>query len=119
MPSEVAVDMHRVIGYRITVSEQWIEIPPADSIKAIWVAFRAEGLTALGLEFADSQSHIWVGDSGGPGVARGMLEIPGNLRESCLFVGLDSYKVVSLGIGRSRASPEPSTGASSEGEMGR
>ncbi|KAL3441468.1 hypothetical protein BJX65DRAFT_313821 [Aspergillus insuetus] len=59
MPSEVGVDMHRVIGYRIAASEQWIEAPPASSIPTIWVAFRAEGLTAFGLEFADSHSQVW------------------------------------------------------------
>jgi hypothetical protein len=117
MPSEVAVDVHRVIGYRIAASEQWIEVPQGISIQTIWVAFRSEGLTASGLEFADSHSQVWVGGSRGPGVARGMLKIPGNLNQSCVFAGLDSYKVVSLGIGKSRTSPEPPTGASLEGEM--
>ncbi|KAL2839464.1 hypothetical protein BJX68DRAFT_258873 [Aspergillus pseudodeflectus] len=79
MPSEVAVDVHRVIGYRIAASEQWIEVPQGTSIQTIWVAFRSEGLTAFGLDR-------------GPGVARGMLKIPGNLNQSCVFAGLDSYK---------------------------
>ncbi|KAL3496308.1 hypothetical protein BJX62DRAFT_251134 [Aspergillus germanicus] len=64
-----------------------------------------------------SHPHVWIGDTSSPGVARGMLKIPGNPNQSCLFVGLDSYKVVSLGIGRSRTSPESPTKASSEGEM--
>ncbi|KAJ0418622.1 hypothetical protein BJY00DRAFT_324786 [Aspergillus carlsbadensis] len=117
LPEATADIAHRPIGYRIPDSEKWINIPPASRIKAFWVAFSSEGLRALAVQLVDSQSLNWICESSGPGIARGTLDIPGELNQACIFVGLDCYKIVSLGIGTLRRTPGSSTGTSNGGAV--
>lgn len=88
----------RWVGYHNPASEQWIEIPSTSHAKGLCVAFRAEGLVAVRLLFTQSDPSRWIGDSCGPGVATGTLDISENPNASYLLAGLDRFKIVSLGL---------------------
>lgn len=56
----------------------------------------------MGIKFAftNSDSTNWVGRSSGPGIGQGVLSAPERVTKSLLLVGLDRFKVVSLGLGQ-------------------
>lgn len=89
------------IGYRIPASEKWVEIPPFSGLRAIRVAFRAEGLTGVKFVFEDSESFDWVGDTRSSGIAFGILAIQKEGSDwPYLLAGLDHFKIVSLGLSK-------------------
>ncbi|OQE10215.1 hypothetical protein PENVUL_c004G08176 [Penicillium vulpinum] len=98
-PSEEHDIVDSQVGYHNPASEIWIDIPDAFHVKALGVAFCSEGLTGIKLIYTDSSSSGWVGSPDGPGIARGTLSIPERPNQCCLLVGLDRYKIVSLGFG--------------------
>jgi hypothetical protein len=99
-PSEECNVIDCAIGYHIPGSEKWIEIPSSSNLEALCVAFCSEGLAGIQFIFTNSHPSGWVGDSNGPGIALGILSIPETLNRSCLLVGLDCFKIVSLGLGK-------------------
>ncbi|KXG47395.1 uncharacterized protein PGRI_012650 [Penicillium griseofulvum] len=96
---ECSVVNHQV-GYHNPASETWIEIPDNFHVKALGVAFCSQGLTGIKFIYTGSNSSRWVGNSNGPGIAHGTLSIPEKSNRHCLLVGLDKYKIVSLGLGK-------------------
>ncbi|KAL3456632.1 hypothetical protein BJX64DRAFT_296528 [Aspergillus heterothallicus] len=98
----------RCLGYRDPTNEKWIEIPPTTYLEVIWVAFSSEGLTAFGIQVPGSKCVTWVGESSGPGIACGTLVIPQDISSCGLYVGLDNFKIVSLGIGTLQSLPPAS-----------
>ena len=88
------------IGYYMPASERRVDIPRASNLQAIYVAFRSEGLTGIKFVFEDLSSTRWLGDIKTPGIAFGHLPVQQNSGWPFLVAGLDSYKIVSLGIGR-------------------
>ncbi|CAG8192000.1 unnamed protein product [Penicillium salamii] len=95
----------RVIGYRIPSSEEWVQMPFASELREIAVAFRSEGLTGVKFVFEDSSSD-WVGDEQSWGIAFGRLTIPetGSWWPH-LLAGLDNFKIVLLGLGKTSNRP--------------
>lgn len=94
-------DVDRRVGYRNTASEKWIEIPSGSQVKAVCVAFRAEGLTGIKFIFTNSDSSDWVGDNNNRGIAHGTLNIPEDTGLCYLLASLDCFKIVALGLGES------------------
>ncbi|KGO74307.1 hypothetical protein PITC_019770 [Penicillium italicum] len=88
------------VGYQNSASERWIEIPKNSHVEALGVAFCSQGLTGIKFIYTGSNSSGWLGDSNGPGIANGTLSIPEGSNWHCLLVGLDRYKIVSLGLGK-------------------
>ncbi|KAL3480802.1 hypothetical protein BJX99DRAFT_272534 [Aspergillus californicus] len=95
-----SVDVGDLIGYHIPTSEKWIEFSSSQKLKALNVTFCLEGLMGVKFVFGASSSD-WIGDSSGPDISHGILEVPQGLttRES-LVVGLDRHKIVSLALGQ-------------------
>jgi hypothetical protein len=80
-----------LVGYRNPVSRvDWIEIVSSSHVRALGVAF-CSGLTGINFLYTSSDSSGWVGNSKGPGIARGPLSIPKRIDGSCLLVGLDRF----------------------------
>lgn len=98
LSSEDCKATRRLTGYHNPVSERWIEILSISHVQAFCVAFCAEGLTGIKFIYTNSDSTDWIGDSIGPGVAQGTLRIPERTERCCLLVGLDRFKIVSLGL---------------------
>ncbi|KAE8137955.1 hypothetical protein BDV38DRAFT_292569 [Aspergillus pseudotamarii] len=90
----------RLVGYHNPVSEKWIEIPSTSDVKAICVALSSEGLKAIKFKFGNSYASDWVGESNGPGIAYGTLTIPDGTYCCFLVIGLDHFKIVSIGLGK-------------------
>ncbi|KAL5041593.1 hypothetical protein BDW71DRAFT_201251 [Aspergillus fruticulosus] len=100
-------DMAGFIGYHHTPGETMIQSPDSTKIQTIHVAFCSQGLTGIGFTFSNSESTLWVGQSHGPGIALGSLCVAET--DPCYLVaGLDSFKIVSLGLAVSKSKPLPS-----------
>lgn len=89
----------RLLGYRISTSEKWIEIPSTTNITGLGVALCGEGITGIKLTFANSSSSSWVGDSNGPGIAQRTISIPKQFEQLCLFAHLERLKINGLSLG--------------------
>lgn len=75
------------------------------------MAFCSEGLTGIKFIFTNSGTSGWVGDNSGPGIAQEILSIPARSDWYCILVGLDYFKIVSLGLGHSGSVKLPSQDA--------
>ena len=107
-PSRECTAVSRLVGYHNPASEKWIQIPSTAYLKAICVAFCSEGLTGVGFIFTSSDSPYWVGESNGPGIAQGALNVPNRLDPNYLLAGLDQFKIVWLGLGELIEPPQAS-----------
>ncbi|KAI2904008.1 hypothetical protein CBS63078_5839 [Aspergillus niger] len=97
-PSDEDNCVGRLIGYRDPGTETCIDVPKNLFIKAFRVAFCAEGLMGIQLQYGNSASSCWLGDSHGPGMAQGTLQIPKRPSQYHLLADLDRFKIVSLGL---------------------
>ncbi|KAL5356595.1 hypothetical protein BJX96DRAFT_171757 [Aspergillus floccosus] len=74
------------------------QIPPESSVESLQVTFCARGLIGIKWNFTDGTSSPWIGASQGMGTARGILIFREEHKMAHLVVGLDYYKIVSIGI---------------------
>ncbi|GLA14303.1 hypothetical protein AnigIFM62618_000679 [Aspergillus niger] len=88
----------RLIGYRNPGTETCIDVPKNLFIRAFRVAFCSEGLMGIQLQYGNSASSCWLGDSNGPGMAQGTLQIPKRPNQYHLLADVDRFKIVSLGL---------------------
>ncbi|KAK2764947.1 hypothetical protein FQN54_008646 [Arachnomyces sp. PD_36] len=91
------------LGFSVPAGEKRIDIPPDAVVKSIEVALCATGLVGVRLIFAKNaddpgNASQWLGQSGGQGVARGVLDFPERERNYCFVAGLDAYKIVAFGF---------------------
>ncbi|EHA18623.1 hypothetical protein ASPNIDRAFT_129458, partial [Aspergillus niger ATCC 1015] len=94
---EAGPQLAKVLGY-FSGTETCIDVPKNLFIKAFRVAFCAEGLMGIQLQYGNSASSCWLGDSHGPGMAQGTLQIPKRPSQYHLLADLDRFKIVSLGL---------------------
>ncbi|GLA27474.1 hypothetical protein AnigIFM63326_004683 [Aspergillus niger] len=97
-PSDEGNCVGRLIGYRDPGTETCIDVPKNLSIKAFRVAFCSEGLMGIQLQYGNSASSCWLGDSNGPGMAQGTLQISERLNQYHLLADVDRFKIVSIGL---------------------
>ncbi|KAL4746362.1 hypothetical protein BDW72DRAFT_197767 [Aspergillus terricola var. indicus] len=96
-----------LIGYRHSTSETTIHSPDQTKIRTIHVAFCSQGLTGIRFTFSNSESSPWIGQSHGPEIALGNLSTAET--DPCYLVaGLDSFKIVALGVAVTNSKPPPS-----------
>lgn len=107
-PSGESAITDGLVGYHNPASEEWMEIPPTLQAKALYVAFSSQGLTGVKFTLTNYSSTGWVGRSSGPGIAQGILSAPEKMDQHFLIVGLDRFKIVSLGLGELTDHPGPS-----------
>ncbi|PYH74879.1 F-box protein [Aspergillus vadensis CBS 113365] len=98
LPSDEGNYVGRLIGYRNPAAETCIDMPTNLLIKALRVAFCSEGLVGIQLQYDNSASSCWIGDSSGPGIAQGTLQIPTREDQYHLLADIDRFKIVSLGL---------------------
>ncbi|QKX63484.1 uncharacterized protein TRUGW13939_10655 [Talaromyces rugulosus] len=89
----------RLLGFRNPASEVWIEIPPTSQVKALCAAFSSQGLRGIKFTFTNCDSTDWVGSSSDPRITQEILSTTENMNQHYLLVGLDRFKIVSLGLG--------------------
>ncbi|KAL4757301.1 F-box protein [Aspergillus foveolatus] len=99
-------DTASLIGYHHSASGATIYSPDQTNIRTIHVAFSSQGLTGISFTFSNSESSPWIGQSHGPEIALGNLSMVET--EPCYLVaGLDSFKIVALGVAVINSKPPP------------
>ncbi|KAL4993288.1 hypothetical protein BDV10DRAFT_199823 [Aspergillus recurvatus] len=101
-----AEDMTGLIGYHHSPGETRVYAPESTRIQTIHVAFCSQGLTGISFTFSNSESTPWIGQSNGPGIALGNLCVA-ETDPCCLVAGLDSFKIVSLGLAVTKSKSPP------------
>lgn len=79
------------LGFCTPGREKEINIPSDADVKLVEVAFCSSGLVGIRLAFAggEDRSSPWIGQCGGQGIARGILQLPQSERNYHLVAGLD------------------------------
>lgn len=99
-PSGSQSNITRLVGFRNPACEVWIEIHPTSQVKALCAAFSSQGLRGIKFTFTNCDSTDWIGSSSGPGISQEILSTTENMDKHYLLVGLDRFKIVSLGLGK-------------------
>ncbi|KAL6234049.1 hypothetical protein BDW75DRAFT_251655 [Aspergillus navahoensis] len=99
-------DTAGLIGYNYSPCETMIHSPDSSKIQTIHVAICSQGLTGIGFTFSNSESTPWIGQSQGPDIALGNLCVA-EAGPCYLVAGLDSFKIVSLGLAVTNLKPPP------------
>ena len=89
------------LGYCKSTSFAWIHCQ--SSISAIHTAFSKSGLVGIRFWLDMAPPSPWIGQSEGLGIVRKTIPIPRGSSTYDLFAGMDTHKIVSIGI----ASAEP------------